>query len=519
MKILFIAEVGSIHVARWVNQLKDTGWDYRIFQAEPSSYGIRSEFLSGYFYLPYPINTPDYLDVEYTLSNKSPSSPGFFIRGVCKSFRILSRPASLVARIFRKTLILLTYPISFLFRAVRKGLLIITFPINSFVRDTRGNLIIKNLSPDNIYKVIFHRNLLLKERDLSPEKVYWAILPKQCKPKEVDTNTLWQHSIYLAHIIKNWQPDVIHSLGVFVNWRNSSRVLLEARRILGNKLPCPWIVSTWGADLDLYPNLGEKEHSEAEAVYKTCDGLVVEGKRDLFLAQKLGFHGKVLAKIPAFGGVTWKAQDYCSPEPTSKRRVIVLKGRDNTDSVQMGGDPQGRAMTAMKAFQLCQDLLRSYYIVIVQATPAIELQAKILVAITGLNITVFPNSTSMPYEQWLNLLGAARIMIAVTASDGLPSTLVEAMSLGAFPIHSKLETICEWVEDGKNGLLVPPQDISAVAQALRIALTKDALVDKAAMLNASIVKKKLSDRVIRTQVIAMYKAIGERSKDNILPSR
>jgi glycosyltransferase involved in cell wall biosynthesis len=519
MKILFIAEVGSIHVARWVNQLKDTDWDYRIFQAEPSSYGIRSEFQSGFFYLPYPINVPDYLKVEYTLSNKSPSSPGFFIRGIRKGFRILSMPFSLVTRTIRKSLILLTYPISFVARMVRKGLLLITYPIKSTVRGTRQYLIEKNLSPDAIYKIIYPRNLMLKERNLTPGEIYRCILPKRFKPREADTNSLWFHAIYLAHIIKNWQPDVIHSLGVFVNWRNSSRVLLEARRILGNKLPCPWIVSTWGADLDLYPNLGEKEHCEAEAVYKTCDGLIVEGNRDLSLARKLGFKGKVLAKIPAFGGVTWKAQDYCSPEPPSKRRVIVLKGRDNTDSVQMGGDPQGRAMTAMRAFQLCQDLLRSYYIVIVQATPAIELQAKILVATTGLNITAFPNSTSMPYGQWLNLMGAARLMIAVTVSDGLPSTLVEAMSLGAFPIHSKLDTVCEWIEDGKNGLLVPPLDINAVAKAIRIALTHDALVDRAAKINETIVKKKLSDHVIRTQVISMYKAIGERSKDTSLSSK
>jgi len=33
---------------------------------------------------------------------------------------------------------------------------------------------------------------------------------------------------------------------------------------------------------------------------------------------------------------------------TSSRRVILLKGRDNTDHVLTGGDPQGRAMTAIR---------------------------------------------------------------------------------------------------------------------------------------------------------------------------
>jgi len=62
----------------------------------------------------------------------------------------------------------------------------------------------------------------------------------------------------------------------------------------------------------------------------------------------------------------------------------------------------------------------------------------------------------------VEIAGIRRILIAVTASDGLPSTLIEAMSLGVFPIHSGLETVREWINDGYNGLLVPPEDVQAV---------------------------------------------------------
>ena len=71
MKILFIGETASIHVARWVNQLHGTGWDYRIFHPSTSVYGVRSEFLSGYFYLPHEVlNKPDGLQVEYSMKKK-----------------------------------------------------------------------------------------------------------------------------------------------------------------------------------------------------------------------------------------------------------------------------------------------------------------------------------------------------------------------------------------------------------------------------------------------------------------
>lgn len=441
MKILFIGDVGSIHVARWVNQLHGTGWDFRVFQPVPSSFGVRGEFLSGRIYLPYDVHKPDSIRVEYTLT---PKPPGLVIRAFRKGLRILKitsfdeRPLSLASRV------------------IQKGL--------------------------RMFKTT-----PLEETPLSPEN---------------------QHAVFLAGLIRKWQPDVIHSLSMFSFWRDNGIVLLRAREILGGRLPCPWIVSSWGADLDLYPYLGKKEQAEAEAILTTCDGLIVEGERDLALAQKLGFHGKVLAKFTGYGGITWKPQDYCPPGLSSSRRVIFLKGRDNTDHVLAGGDPQGRAMTAIKAFKMCRDLLKPYSIVIIQATPAVEAEAKALAA-TGMDITIYPNSISLSHEQVLSLLGSARIMMAVTVSDGLPSTLIEAMSLGAFPIHSGLETVREWISDGENGLLVAPEDVQAVAEALHTALENDALVDKAAEHNLEIIAKNFSDSVVRPQVIDMYKTLGQ----------
>lgn len=440
MKILFIGEVGSIHVARWVNQLHGTGWDYRVFQPVPSAYSVRGEFLSGKIYLPYDVNKPDSIEVEYTLTPKPPS---LITRAIRKSLRILGiEPPS-------------QQPPNLLIRIIRKGL--------------------------RLLKVL----------------PYVATTPVQPETR---------HAESLADLIRQWQPDVIHSLGMFVNWRDNAIVVLRARQILGGKLPCPWVVSTWGIDMTLYPSLGEKEKGDTEAILSVCDKLIVEGDRDVPLATKLSFRGDVIAKLPAYGGITWQTQDYCPPGLTSSRRFIILKGRDNSDHVLAGGDPQGRAMTAIKAFKLCKDLLKPYSIVITQATPTVEAEARAL-AEAGLNITIYPNSMSLPYEQWLKLLGSARLLIAVTASDGLPSTLIEAMSLGVFPIHSGLEIVREWINDGENGLLVPPEDVQAVVQALHIALDNDTLVDRAAERNLQIIAENLSDAVVRPRVIELYKSL------------
>jgi colanic acid/amylovoran biosynthesis glycosyltransferase len=50
--------------------------------------------------------------------------------------------------------------------------------------------------------------------------------------------------------------------------------------------------------------------------------------------------------------------------------------------------------------------------------------------------------------------------------DGIPVVLMEAMAAGKPVIAGRLDTIAELVENGRSGLLVPPDDVDALADAL-----------------------------------------------------
>ena len=50
--------------------------------------------------------------------------------------------------------------------------------------------------------------------------------------------------------------------------------------------------------------------------------------------------------------------------------------------------------------------------------------------------------------------------------DGLPNVLLEAMACGVPVVSTRVAAIPEAVEDGVNGLLVPPADPEALAEAL-----------------------------------------------------
>ncbi len=79
---------------------------------------------------------------------------------------------------------------------------------------------------------------------------------------------------------------------------------------------------------------------------------------------------------------------------------------------------------------------------------------------------------STPHAECLELIRGARIFAIPCRTspsgdrDGIPVVLMEAMAAGRPVIAGRLESIAELVEDGKSGLLVPPDDVDALAAAL-----------------------------------------------------
>jgi glycosyltransferase involved in cell wall biosynthesis len=120
---------------------------------------------------------------------------------------------------------------------------------------------------------------------------------------------------------------------------------------------------------------------------------------------------------------------------------------------------------------------------------------------TGLSVQIVPHCK---HDDMLALHGRARVSIGLSMSDGISTSFLEAMILGSFPVQTYTACADEWVVDGKSGLLVPPEDPEAIARAIRRAVTDDALVDRAAELNARTAQARLDYETIRKQVIANY---------------
>ena len=85
------------------------------------------------------------------------------------------------------------------------------------------------------------------------------------------------------------------------------------------------------------------------------------------------------------------------------------------------------------------------------------------------------------------------------------------MTMGASPIQSDTVSTAEWIAHGKNGLLVPPEDVGEISKALMQALEDDNLVDEAAALNLELVSR-VDRRKVQQQAIDLYNYVYTKSK-------
>ncbi len=295
----------------------------------------------------------------------------------------------------------------------------------------------------------------------------------------------------LARVMRHWKPDIIHSLEL----QHAGYLTLEARRQYETPFP-RWIVQNWGSDIFLFQHLpGHAE--QIREILAMCDYYDCECLRDVQLARDYGFKGKVLPVRPNGGGFDLdKIKSLRSDGLPSDRKVIVLKGYQGW---------AGRALVALTAleFVAAKGLLNGYRVAIYSAlTEDVTIAAQLFAHRTGVPVEFIPPDSS--HEEILRLHGKARISLGLSISDGISISLLEAMLMGSFPIQSNTGAAVEWIADGVSGLIVPPEDPHAVAEALARALSDDRLVNEAAIRNATVSQERLDGRRIREQVLKMY---------------
>jgi colanic acid/amylovoran biosynthesis glycosyltransferase len=95
--------------------------------------------------------------------------------------------------------------------------------------------------------------------------------------------------------------------------------------------------------------------------------------------------------------------------------------------------------------------------------------------------------------------------------DGIPVVLMEAMAAGKPVIAGRLETIAELVEDGTSGLLVPPDDVDALTEALRRLIDNPDAGAAMGLAGRRRVEEEFSDTINWDRLEAAIDAAGKRA--------
>lgn len=295
-------------------------------------------------------------------------------------------------------------------------------------------------------------------------------------------------SLELAGVLGRFRPDVVISCKM----QSEGYTVAETKERMGAAFPCPWIHFCWGTDIEFFgkhPDYAGEHRPRIEHALSRCDFLFADTRRDLREARSFGFRGEVLGSFLAHGGFSLKRLEALRRKAPARRDVILVKGRQ--------GGYVGHAMNILAALEAMPDRLRGYRVMVMMATPDVVEHAKGPGRAAGVDYEILRR---LPYADLLELYGRTRIAISATDVDGTPSFLVEAMAMGALPIHSDMESVREWVVDGSNGLLFPVADVEALRRQVERGLTDDALCRQAAADNWAITRSRMDRGAIADKV-------------------
>lgn len=131
---------------------------------------------------------------------------------------------------------------------------------------------------------------------------------------------------------------------------------------------------------------------------------------------------------------------------SNERDIILIKGYSNK---------WGRALKSLilviKARRILLD--SGLRVVVYSADFHVPFLARMTSLFSGLNVETFSKG-ALAHEQVLLLMRKSILHLAISRSDGIPSSTLEAMACGSIPIQSSSACMGTMISNGENGFLV-----------------------------------------------------------------
>lgn len=310
---------------------------------------------------------------------------------------------------------------------------------------------------------------------------------------------VWLEDRWLAKIIKDWQPDVIHTLGI----DPASFVFCRVREKYNLKKIGTWVVTARGGPELALKRLIPEEAVKIKDVLKTCDQFIADNQQNYDYAIELGLASQKISNlgvVPGTGGVDIDELSVMGKVPPSKRgRIIVWPKAYECQA--------SKALPVYEALRLCWEQIKPCDIYMTAMIPETRMWAQTLPPEILKNCHL---KDRIPRRDMLDLMARSRVMLAPSLTDGIPNSLYEAMATNTFPIVSPLDTLYGIFKEGENVLFAKNLYPEEIAKALVKAMNDDGLIDSVAKNNSELVRKLADRTVIAHKVAEYYKTMSHR---------
>lgn len=329
-----------------------------------------------------------------------------------------------------------------------------------------------------------HKNKSVKVHEFpylffgKPMNVIYRIL-------DLITSRLWR-SYFLFRELNRVKPTHLH----FHETQHGAYLYNFIARHPKNKFKGKLILSTWGSDLIVYGRL-DSHKSRIREVMSWVDLLTSERIDDLEVARLNGFTRE-------FNAPTYITIGNRNPQiqftSTALRSTVLIKGHQ---------DDHGRALNALASIELLASEmdLSGFKFRVFSAANSVKLKSELMRSQSRIDITVLPR---MAKTELMQYFAEARVYIGLAISDGLSTSMAEAMCYGAFPIQSRNSAASKFLENKITGGIVDPWDVMETSRLLKMALLDDELVNHAASVNLETIKKKYNWEIGLANLVKIY---------------
>lgn len=290
--------------------------------------------------------------------------------------------------------------------------------------------------------------------------------------------------------VQEIQPDIVHCFEMKLGGLPILDSMLKFKEL-------PFVYSSWGSDIFYYKEIGIPTAKFKEFLAR-INYIITDCKRDFEIVKNNGFANESLGVFIGNGGLDI---DTAQIKTVYDRNIILVKGYD---------DGIGKACEIIKALALVSlTILENYKIIVYSCDQIVADVIETSTLCTKQEVTIYKRGQFIANSDLLNFMGKSAIHIANSLSDGLPTSSVEAMGMGAFPIQSNPGRVSEEViTHGVNGYLIEdPFDTIEIARLIAEGLNNFVLREAAQRYNVHYIDAHFNRTKLQPQIVGLYQNV------------